>query len=97
MRMMIRNSGGKTTVIAMAQHESKSYADAKKKGGKANFITHMVGKLGNEVVYEVSMSEFISKNPFIKFAFKGGKKGDEVAITWTDLLGKSKTTTSKIR
>jgi sulfur-oxidizing protein SoxZ len=97
MRMMVRNSGGKTTVIAMAQHESKSYDDAKRKGGKANFITYMVGKLGNEVVYEVSMSQFISKNPFVKFSFMGGKKGDEVSITWTDLLGKTKTTTSKIR
>ncbi len=98
MRMMVRNRGGKTTVIAMAQHKSISYELAKKKGLTANFITYMVAKLNDkETVYEVTMSQFISNNPFVKFAFNGGKKGDEVSITWTDLLGKTKVSKSKIR
>ncbi len=98
MRMMVRNSSGKTTVIAMAQHKSISYELAKKKGLTANFITYMVAKLnGKETVYEVTMSQFISNNPFVKFSFHGGKKGDEVSITWIDLLGKTKVSKSKIR
>ena len=97
MRMMVRNMGGTTTVIAMARHKSYSYDDAKKHGGKANFITYMTATCNGETVYEVNMSQFISKNPFVKFSFNGGKKGDTVSITLHDLLGKSKTSTSKIR
>ncbi len=98
MRMMVRNSGGVTTVIAMAQHKSISYEVAKKKSIKPNFITYMVAKLnGKEIVYEVTMSQFVSANPFIKFSFKGGKPGDTVTIKWEDLQGKSKVSTGKIR
>lgn len=98
MRMMIRNSGGISTVIAMAQHKSISYEMAKKKHTKANFITYMVAKLnGKEIVYEVTMSQFVSANPFIKFQFKGGKPGDTVTIKWEDNQGRSKVSTGKIR
>jgi len=98
MRMMVRNSGGVTTVIAMAQHKSISYELAKKKSIKPNFITYMVAKLNDkEIVYEVTMSQFVSANPFVKFSFKGGKTGDTVTIKWEDLQGKSKVSTGKIR
>jgi hypothetical protein len=33
----------------------------------------------------------------MKFYFKGGKKGEEVEITWVDLKGKTKTGKAKIK
>jgi len=48
-------------------------------------------------VYEVSTSQFLSKNPYIKFKFKGAQKGDMVVVTWNDLKGITQTSTGKIK
>ncbi len=96
MRIKAKFKDGVTTVKAMAKHPMLSYIQAKKKGKEANFITYIVGKVGDEIVYEASTSQFLSKNPYIKFKFKGGQ-GKELVLTWTDLSGKSKTTKKKIK
>lgn len=38
----------------------------------------------------------VSKDPYLKFSFKGGKKGDPLKISWTDNLGKSDSLQAKI-
>ena len=38
----------------------------------------------------------VSKDPFVKFSFKGAKKGDDLKITWVDNKGATDTTTAKI-
>jgi sulfur-oxidizing protein SoxZ len=94
---------GIVTVKAMAKHSMLSYAEAKnaskkkKKDIPANFITYITAKVDGKIVYEVSTSQFLSKNPYFKFAFKGGNKGDKVEITWTDLSGATQTSTGKIK
>jgi len=84
-------------VKVMAKHDMLTYDQAKKKGKEANFITHITAKVGDRVVYDVSTSQFWSKNPQWKFKFKGGKKGEKLDITWTDLSGKSVTESKKIK
>ena len=81
----------------LATHDMLTYDQAKAKGVEANFITHITAKVGDKVVYDVSTSQFWSKNPQFKFKFKGGKKGDKLEITWTDLSGKSVTESKKIK
>ncbi len=39
----------------------------------------------------------VSKDPYVKFAFKGGNKGDEIKIGWVDNKGASDATTAKIQ
>lgn len=97
MRIKAKFKDGVTTAKVMAKHGMISYAEAKKKKVEANFITYVVAKVGDEVVYEVSTSQFLSKNPYLKFAFKGENKGKELSITWKDLSGKTKTDTKKIK
>jgi len=97
MRIKAKEKAGVTTVKVMAKHPMMSYAEAKKKGKKANFITYVAAKVGDEVVYEASVSQFLSKNPYLKFKFKGENKGKKVAITWTDLSGATKTGKKKIK
>jgi len=82
-----------------AKHEMLTYNAAKKKGKEANFITHLIAKIGERVVYEVSTSQFLSKNPIFKFEAKadGIKKGDKMAVTWTDLSGKTVTEDKKVK
>ncbi len=97
MRIKAKFKKGVTTVKVMAKHAMLSYQEAEKKKVPVNFITHVVAKVGDELVYEVTTSQFLSKNPYLKFAFKGENKGKEVSITWTDLSGKTKTDSKKIK
>jgi len=97
MRIKAKEKNGITTAKVMAKHPMMSYNEAEKKGKKANFITYVIAKVGDEVVYEASTSQFLSKNPYLKFMFKGDNKGKELVITWTDLSGKTKTGKKKIK
>jgi len=85
------------SVKVQAKHDMLTYDQAKAKGKEANFITHITAKVGENVVYDVSTSQFWSKDPQFKFKFKGAKKGEKLDITWTDLLGKSVTESKKIK
>jgi sulfur-oxidizing protein SoxZ len=67
-----------------------------KKGIKPEYINHIIAKVGDKVVYEVSMSGFMSENPLVKFKFKG-KKGEKVVFTTTDNNGKTQTGKKKIK
>jgi sulfur-oxidizing protein SoxZ len=33
----------------------------------------------------------VAKNPFLEFSFKGGKKGEKIAVTWEDNKGEKRT------
>ncbi len=96
-RIKAKTKKGVTTVKAMAKHAMLSYQEAKRAKKEVNFITYIVGKVDGKIVYEVSTSQFLSKNPYFKFSFKGGEKGQKVELTWTDLKGQTQTSTGKIK
>jgi len=96
-RIKAKEKKGVTTAKVMAKHPMMSYDEAKKKGKKANFITSMVATVDGETVYEASTSQFLSKNPFVKFKFKGANKGKKLVFTWTDLSGATRTDKKKIK
>ena len=96
-RIKAKEKKGITTAKVMANHAMMSYDEAKKKGKKANFIVSMKATVDGETVYEVSTSQFLSKNPFVQFKFKGANKGKQLVFTWTDLLGNTRTDKKKIK
>lgn len=100
-RIKAKLKKGIVTVKAMANHAMLSYAEAKKAKKEVNFITYMTASVNGKLVYEVSTSQFLSKNPYIKFQFVaeaiGAKKGDKVEVTWKDLKGTTQTSTGKIK
>jgi len=96
-RIKAKEKKGVTTVKAMANHAMLSYAEAKSQKKEANFITSMVATVDGAIVYEASTSQFLSKNPFVQFSFKGENKGKELVFTWTDLKGKTQTDKQKIK
>ena len=97
MKVKAKLKGDVVKVKALIKHDMLTYDQAKKKGKEANFITHLVAKCNDKVVYELSSSQFISKNPLFKFAFKGAKAGDKVEVTYTDLLKNTKSKATKIK
>jgi len=92
---------GVVKVKAMAKHAMMTYNMAEKKTGSrdnANFITHISATVNGETVFDMSTSQFLSKNPIFKFQFKGiGKKGDKVLLVATDLKGKTLKGKAKIK
>jgi sulfur-oxidizing protein SoxZ len=57
----------------------------------AHFIQQLVAKCNDTVVLDALFGTSVSKDPFLSFKFKGGKKGDKVSISWTDNQGDSRT------
>ena len=88
---------GIVEVKALATHPMLSFQEAERAKKEANFITYVVAKVGGKVVYEASTSQVLSKDPYMKFSFKGGNVGDELEITWKDLKGATDTSTEKIK
>lgn len=81
MRIKGKAKKGKTTVKAMIKHPQLSFQEAQRAKKDATFITHVLGTVNGETVFEMSGSQFLSKNPYIKFAFEGGAKGDKIELT----------------
>ena len=92
---------GVVSVKAMAKHDMTTYNQAEKKTGdreNANFITHISATCNGETVFDMSTSQFLSKNPIFKFQFKGDfKKGDKVLMSFVDRKGKSDKGKGKIK
>jgi len=96
MKIKAKEKNGVVKAKVAITHDMLTYDQAKKKGKEANFITHITGTVGDKVVYDASTSQFLSKNPLIKFQFDG-KKGDELKITYTQLKGEVFYATKKIK
>jgi len=93
--------GGVVEVKAMAKHEMTTYNMAEKKTGNrenANFIEHISATINGETVWELSTSQFLSKNPIFAFSLKGiGAKGDEVQLVAVDRKGNTLKGNGKIK
>ncbi len=92
--------GDVTTVKALMNHPMETGLRKDKKTGKlipAHYIKEVVATSGGNTVMTAHWSGAVSKNPYISFKFTGGKKGDEVGISWEDNMGKTDTGTAKIK
>lgn len=100
MKIKAKIKGDIVKVKAMAKHDMTTYDQAEKKTGNredANFITRITASVNGKLVYEVSTSQFLSKNPIFKFKFKGAKAGDTLEVTWVDRKGNTKTGKATIK
>lgn len=96
MKIKAKEKAGVVKAKVSISHDMLTYDQAKKKGLEANFIAHITATVGDRVVYDASTSQFLSKNPLIKFAF-AGKKGEELKITYTQLKGEKFFATKAIK
>lgn len=96
-RIKAKNKKGITKVKAIFKHVMIGEDVAKKKGIKADYMTNIIAKYNGEVVYDASIGIMLSVNPYVKFSFKGGAKGDKIEITAIDNSGASKVSKGKIK
>ena len=99
MKIKAKVKGDTLKCKIQAKHIMLPYDAAKKKGVDANFMTHIIAKVGDRIIYEASTSQFLSKDPIFKFEAKseGLKAGDKLEMSWTDLSGKTVTEDKKIK
>jgi sulfur-oxidizing protein SoxZ len=93
-------SGGTTQVQSLIRHPMDSGFIKNKKTGKlipAHFIQVLQFEHGGKTVFTAYWGPAVSKDPYVKFKFKGGKKGDDLKISWVDNKGASDSLMAKIR
>jgi len=96
MKIKVKEKNGIVKAKVLISHPMFTYIQAKKRSTEAKFITHITAKVEDKVVYSLSSSQFLSKNPLIKFKFHG-KKAEVLNLTWKDSTGESVTESKKIK
>ena len=85
--------GDTTQVQALVQHpmDSGFVKDSNGELIPAHHIETLTFEHDGKVVLIADWGPAVSKDPYIKFSFKGGAKGDKLTVTWLDNLGKTDT------
>jgi sulfur-oxidizing protein SoxZ len=50
-----------------------------------------------QFVFTALWGPAVSKDPYVKFSFKGGKKGDDLKVSWVDNKGEHDSLVAKIQ
>jgi sulfur-oxidizing protein SoxZ len=98
-RVRATSSAETTEVQALIQHpmDSGFVKDAKGEVIPPHFIQELTFEYNGKSVFVAHWGAAVSKDPYVKFSFKGGKKGDDLKISWVDNKGATDTTTTKIQ
>ena len=91
-------SGENAEVQSLIQHpmDSGFVKDAKGDLIPPHYIEVVEFEHDGKIVFTAFWGPAVSKDPYLKFSFKGAKKGDDLKVSWTDNKGGSDTTTAKI-
>lgn len=98
-RVRATSSGDTTEVQALIQHpmDSGYIKNAKGELIPPHFIQQVTVEHNGKAVFVADWGPAVSKDPYLKFAFKGGNKGDDLKIGWTDNKGASDSLTARIQ
>jgi len=90
---------GRTEVQTLIQHPMDSGFIKNDKGEfiPAHYIRELTFEHNGRLVFLADWGTAVSKDPYVKFAFQGGNKGDELKVGWIDNKGETDTTTVKIQ
>src|SRR3569832_2394328 len=92
-------NGDTTEVQTLIQHPMDSGFIKDDKGNTipAHFIEVLSFEHNGKPVFIAGWGTAVSKDPYVKFAFKGAAKGDELKVSWSDNKGDTDTATCKIQ
>ena len=91
-------SGDSVEVQSLIQHPMDSGFVKDNKGEliPPHYIETLTFSHAGKPVFVANWGPAISKNPYLKFSFSGGKKGDDLEVSWVDNEGKSDKFSAKI-
>ena len=98
-RVRATANGDTTEVQALIQHPMDSGFVKNVQGQiiPPHFIQQLTFEHSGKTVFLANWGAAVSKDPYLKFSFKGANKGDELKISWVDNKGTTDTTTAKIQ
>ena len=93
MRIRAAMQGDKVMVRVLMSHEMESgqRKDAEGKVVPAHFIREVSARHNGKMVLSAQWGPAVAKNPYLQFAFAGGKPGDKIQVSWVDSKGDSRT------
>jgi sulfur-oxidizing protein SoxZ len=88
-----------TEVQTLIQHpmDSGFIKDDKGEFIPAHYIKELTFEHNGRPVFVADWGTAVSKDPYVKFAFQGGNKGDDLKVSWIDNKGETDSTTVKIQ
>lgn len=97
-RVRATASGDRIEVQSLIQHpmDSGYVKDSNGQLIPAHYIEVLTFEHGGKTLLTAYWGPAVSKDPYVKFSFAGGKKGDELKVSWTDNQGKSDSLVAKI-
>jgi len=90
---------GVVTIKALMTHPMELGTRKDAKTGElipAHFIQDVVVEHAGNKVITADWSGGVSKDPYLSVRFSGGKKGDEVKVSWKDNKGDTDSATSQV-
>jgi len=93
MRIRAAAKGDMTEVRVLMSHPMETGQRKNAAGDTipAHFITDVEATHNGKSVLKAQWSTAVSQNPFLSFKFKGGAKGDKLAVKWVDNKGEART------
>ena len=93
MRIRAAAKDGSVNVKVLMSHEMETGQRKDAAGAlvPAHFIRSVSATHNGKVVLSAQWGPAVAKNPFLEFNFKGGQKGDKIAVTWEDNKGEKRT------
>ncbi len=93
MRIRVAERDGVVNVRILMSHEMETGQRKDSSGNlvPAHFIRNVVATHQGRTVLSAQWGTAVAKNPFLEFSFKGGKKGETIAVTWEDNKGEKRT------
>ena len=97
-RVRAQANGPTTDVQALIQHpmDSGFVRDAAGTLIPAHHIETVTYEHNDRIVFTALWGPAVAKDPYVKFAFRGGAKGDALTVTWIDNFGRSDSIVGKI-
>lgn len=93
MRIRATARDGVVNVKVLMSHEMET-GQRKDGSGKlvpAHYIKSVSATHQGKTVLAAQWGPAVSKNPYVEFNFKGGQKGEKLAVTWEDNKGDKRT------
>ena len=93
MRIRATAHGDEVDVRVLMSHEMETGQRKNSAGAlvPAHFISNVTVTHAGKTVLAAEWGPAVAKNPYLQFKFKGGKKGDEITVTWVDNKGETRT------
>jgi sulfur-oxidizing protein SoxZ len=98
-RIRATTKGDTTEVQSLIQHpmDSGFVKDSKGQLIPAHHIEVVDFEHAGNTVFRAFWGPAVSKDPYLKFSFKGAKKGDDLKVSWVDNKGATDSLTAKIQ